>query len=168
MFSHIFVGVTDFERALAFYSPLMEVLGNRPRFVDRARPWAGWQSEPGPRPLFLIGAPFDGLAHAPGNGQMTAFQAASRELVDTVYALALAKGGQAEGAPGLRPHYHPDYYGAYFRDPDGNKLAVVCHGPAGCTASGNALAEDNQVALDPVQVGHAGEIGPGFKAVSAE
>lgn len=129
MFSHIFVGVADFERALAFYAPLMAALGNAQRFCDRSRPWAGWQSAPGPRPLFLIGAPYDGRAHVPGNGQMCAFQASSRAQVDHVYRLALELGGSTEGAPGLRPEYHPDYYGAYFRDPDGNKIAVVCHSP---------------------------------------
>jgi catechol 2,3-dioxygenase-like lactoylglutathione lyase family enzyme len=47
--------------------------------------------------------------------------------VDRAHALALAHGGSCAGAPGLRPAYHADYYGAYFRDPDGNKLCVVCH-----------------------------------------
>jgi catechol 2,3-dioxygenase-like lactoylglutathione lyase family enzyme len=129
MFSHIFVGVDDFDRALAFYEPLMVALGNVHRFTDRSRPWAGWQSAQGPRPLFLIGAPYDKMAHAPGNGQMTAFLAGSRAMVDRAYATALAKGSSSEGAPGLRPEYHPHYYGAYFRDPDGNKLCVVCHAP---------------------------------------
>jgi lactoylglutathione lyase len=129
LISHVFVGVDDFERALAFYSPVMLALGNEARFCDRVRPWAGWQSNPGPRPLFLIGAPYDTLAHESGNGQMVAFLAASRDLVDRVYAVALTSGGTSEGAPGLRPHYHAHYYGAYLRDPDGNKLCVVCHLP---------------------------------------
>jgi lactoylglutathione lyase len=127
MFSHVFAGVTDFERALAFYEPLMAALGIAPRFVDRSRPWAGWQSSPRPRPLFLIGTPHDGQAHAPGNGQMIAFLAARRETVDVAHAIALAHGGRSEGPPGLRPEYHAHYYGAYFRDPDGNKLCVACH-----------------------------------------
>lgn len=127
MFSHVFVGVSDFERALAFYGPLMAALDIAPRFCERNRPWAGWQSSPGPRPLFLIGAPHDRLAHAPGNGQMTAFLADSRARVDRAHAVALAHGGRCAGAPGLRPEYHAHYYGAYFRDPDGNKLCVACH-----------------------------------------
>ena len=127
MFSHVFVGVSDFERALAFYGPLMAALGIAPRFCERDRPWAGWQSSPGPRPLFLIGAPHDKLAHAPGNGQMTAFLADSRARVDQAYAAALAHGGRCDGTPGLRPEYHAHYYGAYVRDPDGNKLCVACH-----------------------------------------
>lgn len=126
MFSHVFIGVGDFERALAFYQPLMDVLGNTLRFCARERPWAGWQVPGQTRPLFLIGAPSDG-AHAAGNGQMTAFLAPSRAAVDAAHALALAHGGSCAGAPGLRPGYHPHYYGAYLRDPDGNKLCVVCH-----------------------------------------
>ncbi|NVO04800.1 MAG: VOC family protein [Rhodoferax sp.] len=130
MFSHTFVGISDFDRALAFYNPVMAALGVQQRFCDPQRPWAGWQSAPDPRPLFLIGKPFDGQPHAPGNGQMLAFLAQSRAVVDAVYATAMAHGGSSEGAPGLRPEYHAHYYGAYFRDPDGNKLCVACHVPA--------------------------------------
>lgn len=129
MFFHIFVGISDFDRALRFYTPLMAVLGIPQRFCDRSRPWAGWQSEPGPRPLFLIGKPYDQQPHAPGNGQMAAFLAGSRAVVDEAFAVALANGGRSEGDPGLRPEYHEHYYGAYFRDPDGNKLCVACHSP---------------------------------------
>ena len=134
MFSHIMVGVSDFDRALAFYKPVLDALGIRFRFVEPGRPWAGWQSSPDPRPLFLIGRPFDGQPHAAGNGQMVAFLAQSRAQVDQVHALALQHGGSCEGPPGLRPHYHPDYYGAYFRDPDGNKLCVCCHAAEGAAA----------------------------------
>ena len=129
MLSHVFIGVRDFERALGFYQALTAVLGIEARFVDRDRPWAGWQSRPGPRPLLLIGTPFDGQPHLPGNGQMVALLAATRDDVDRAHATALMHGGRCEGPPGLRPHYHADYYGAYFRDPDDNKLCVVCHAP---------------------------------------
>jgi catechol 2,3-dioxygenase-like lactoylglutathione lyase family enzyme len=129
MYSHVFVGVTDFERALAFYTPVMAALGQTLRFCEHERPWAGWQTPGVARPLFLIGAPFDGAPAAPGNGPMTAFLAADRATVRAVHAVALAHGGRCDGPPGLRPHYHPDYYGAYVRDPDGNKLAVACHTP---------------------------------------
>ncbi|MES3021985.1 MAG: VOC family protein [Pseudomonadota bacterium] len=131
MFSHVFVGVADFERALAFYTPLMAALGNELRFCEKNRPWAGWQSSPGPRPLFVIGKPYDQLASQPGNGNMVAFLAETRTAVDQLFAIAIAQGGSSEGAPGLRPEYHEHYYGAYFRDPDGNKLCVVCHSAAG-------------------------------------
>lgn len=143
MFSHIFVGVSDFERALRFYNPLMSVLDLEARFCERARPWAGWQSHPDPRPLFLIGSPHDKSAHEAGNGQMVAFLAGRRAVVDAAYAVALANGGTSEGAPGPRPEYHEHYYGAYFRDPDGNKLCVACHSPANRTTS--HAREDSRV-----------------------
>ena len=131
MFSHVFVGVNDFERALAFYEPLMASLGVERRFCERIRPWAGWQTPDGPRPLFLIGTPYDGQPHHAGNGQMVAFLAANRAAVRSAYQVALANGGTSEGAPGVRPEYHANYYGAYFRDPEGNKICVACHLPEG-------------------------------------
>lgn len=130
MFSHVFVGVRDFDRALAFYQPVLAVLGMTQRFVERERPWAGWQMPGQARPLFLIGAPYDGAPASAGNGQMAGFLATTRAQVDAMHAAALAHGGTDEGAPGLRPEYHAHYYGAYFRDPDGNKLCVACHEPA--------------------------------------
>ena len=130
MFSHIFVSVTDFERALNFYSALMDGLGVELRFCAREKPWAGWHSAGGTRPFFVICKPYDGQPHAPGNGQMVAFAASSRAVVRASYHTALKNGGTCEGPPGLRPQYHDDYYGAYFRDPDGNKLCVACHAPA--------------------------------------
>jgi len=127
MFSHIFIGVTDFPAAHAFYAPLMEALGLRQRFFEPKRSWAAWQQQAGGRPLFIIGLPFDRNPHEAGNGQMTAFMAKDRQTVDKVYQAAITAGGKDEGPPGLRPHYHANYYGAYFRDLDGNKLCVVCH-----------------------------------------
>ncbi len=129
MFSHIFVGVKNFERALAFYRALMPVLGVKERFCEKERSWAGWQSHPEPRPLFLIGKPYDAQPHEAGNGQMVAFLASSRAVVDRAYAVALANGGTSEGSPMLQPEYHANYYGAYFRDTEGNKLCVACHSP---------------------------------------
>jgi catechol 2,3-dioxygenase-like lactoylglutathione lyase family enzyme len=127
MFSHIFVSVSDFERALRFYEPVMAAIEVELRWKDASRPWAGWHSHGGTRPYFVICRPYDGLPHAPGNGQMTAFSAKSRALVERAHFAALSNGGTSEGAPGLRPEYHAHYYGTYFRDPDGNKLCVACH-----------------------------------------
>ena len=129
MLSHVFIGVGDFDRALAFYRALMPVLGIRERFCDPQQPWAGWQSQPYPRPLLLIGKPYDGRPHEAGNGQMVALLATDRVSVDRAHAVALAHGGRCEGPPGLRPQYHAHYYGAYFRDTEGNKLCVACHEP---------------------------------------
>ena len=129
MFSHIFIGVTDFERALAFYRVLMPVLDVKERFCDAERPWAGWQSEPGPRPLLVIAKPFDNQNHQAGNGQMVALLATDREMVRRAYEVALANGATCEGPPGVRREYHDHYFGAYFRDTEGNKICVVCHAP---------------------------------------
>lgn len=131
MFSHIFVSVTDFERAFCFYEAVMPALGNELRWNEPSRPWAGWHSAGRTRPYFVICHPYDKQAHAAGNGQMIAFTAASREAVRHAHAAALAEGGTSEGEPGLRPEYHEHYYGAYFRDPDGNKFGVACHTPDG-------------------------------------
>jgi predicted lactoylglutathione lyase len=68
--------------------------------------------------------PFDGGEALVGNGSMIAFSATKRSLVDSCHAAAIASGARDEGAPGLRPRYHRDYYGAYFRDLDGNKICV--------------------------------------------
>lgn len=130
MFSHVYLGVSDFEQALSFYRALMKCLGIEERFCDPARPWAGWQSTGATRPLFLIGHPYNKEPHDSGNGQMVAFEAETREIVTSAYDLALALGGVSEGQPGLRPEYHPDYFGAYFRDLDGNKICIVCHSPS--------------------------------------
>jgi catechol 2,3-dioxygenase-like lactoylglutathione lyase family enzyme len=129
MFSHIFVGVTDFGRALAFYRALMPVLGILERFCEPDRSWAGWQHGPDLRPYFLIGKPYNGHEHEVGNGQMVAFLADTRAIVDRAYLVALNHGGTSEGLPGVRPGYHANYYGAYFRDTEGNKLCVACHAP---------------------------------------
>ena len=127
MFSHIFMSVSNFERAFAFYDALMQSLGNELRFCEPEKPWAGWHSEGRARPFFVICKPYDGQPHDPGNGQMVAFMAESRERVRSAHQAALAHGGKCEGLPGLRPQYHANYYGAYFRDPDSNKLCVACH-----------------------------------------
>jgi catechol 2,3-dioxygenase-like lactoylglutathione lyase family enzyme len=128
MISHVYIGITDFRRALDFYTALMAPLGPVLKFSEPEKSWAAWKPKDADRPLFLIGAPYEGQA-TPGNGQMIALLAPSRKAVDACHAAAIAHGGSSEGAPGLRPHYHPNYYGAYFRDPDGNKLCVCCHDP---------------------------------------
>ncbi|GGE10003.1 hypothetical protein GCM10011390_31320 [Aureimonas endophytica] len=130
MISHVHVGIADFDRAFAFYEILMASLGFELRFREPDKGWAGWHGPNRGRPLFLIGRPYDGGPAAPGNGQMVALLAPDRPGVDRAFAAALAAGGRSEGAPGLRPHYHPNYYGAYLRDPDGNKLGLCCHDPA--------------------------------------
>ncbi|MFL6969982.1 VOC family protein [Pseudomonas alvandae] len=130
MISHVCIGANDFQRAFVFYQEVMQALGLELKFKDLERPWAGWMHPDNPRPLFVIGKPYDGEPATSGNGQMIALLASDRQVVRNTHALALTLGGRCEGPPGLRPEYHPDYYGAYFRDPEGNKLCVCCHDPA--------------------------------------
>jgi catechol 2,3-dioxygenase-like lactoylglutathione lyase family enzyme len=79
MFSHVFIGVGDVERALAFYRPILGALGLEARFCDPNRPWAGWQTPGQARPLFLIGAPFDGQPHATRTATSCAWCATTRQ-----------------------------------------------------------------------------------------
>ena len=129
MLSHVHIGVTDFQRSFTFYSTVMDTLGFPLKFSEPKNSWAAWMPVNADRPLFIIGNPYDGQIATPGNGQMIALLASSRDAVDRCYEIAIANGGRSEGAPGLRTQYHPDYYGAYFRDPDGNKICVCCHNP---------------------------------------
>ena len=103
MLSHVFVGITDFERAFAFYEGLMTELGLTLKLSEPEKPWAGWMQPGVDRPLFLIGHPYNSQPATPGNGQMIALLAPNRSAVDSCYARAIANGAQSEGRPGLRP-----------------------------------------------------------------
>ena len=130
MFSHVTVGCADLVRAAAFYDATLLPLGFRRRAVtpDGGPESACWVL-PGQRlPRFYVTLPFDGAPATSGNGAMVAFLAPSSAAVDVAHAAGLVAGGVDEGAPGLRPHYGVDYYGAYLRDPDGNKLHLVHRG----------------------------------------
>jgi putative acetyltransferase len=108
----------------------LEPLGLVLKFIEPGQ-WAGWQMPGNDRPLFIVGRPLDGQSADAGNGQMIALAASSHDAVRSAYEAAMEAGGTDEGKPGWRRHYHPNYYGAYFRDLDGNKICVVCHDPAG-------------------------------------
>ena len=123
MFSHVTLGSNDLAKAEVFYDAVMAVLGHPVMFK---RPDSLAYGLPIGEKFFIM-TPFDGGAAAPGNGAHVAFITADRVTVDAFHAAALANGGKDEGAPGPRPHYHANYYGAYVRDPDGNKLQAVCH-----------------------------------------
>ena len=127
MYSHVTVGTSDIERSIAFYDAVLAALGV-PRYY-RDEEAAGYSSGEDGAPGFWVVPPFNNKAMHPGNGVHTAFNAKTRSEVDAFYEAAMANGGSDEGAPGLRPQYHEHYYGAYVRDPDGNKLQAVCHLP---------------------------------------
>ena len=123
MFSHITIGSNDIERSRRFYEPVMATLGVGQPFKLPGMLVFG---ELAGLKLFVL-SPFDQQVASSGNGTHAAFLARDRATVDSFHATALAHGGTDEGAPGPRPHYHANYYGAYVRDPDGNKLQAVCH-----------------------------------------
>lgn len=127
MFSHVTVGTRNLQVSIAFYDALLMTLNCKRKFADNH--WAGWKPVDADRPLFIVTFPYDECQADVGNGQMIALDAPSRVLVRRAYAAAIAAGGMDEGEPMLRPQYHPDYYGAYVRDPDGNKLCICCHDP---------------------------------------
>lgn len=134
MFTYITLGTNDLLRATVFYDTAMAALGiSRVQTPgeDDWHGWAGWgyYQDQGAKELALwLCEPFDGRAASAGNGVMVAFAAPDWASVRAFHAAALASGGASEGEPALRPQYNPDFYSAYVRDPDGNKLAAVCRG----------------------------------------
>lgn len=125
MIGYAVVGSNDPEKAARFFDPLIEMLGaKRLHSFDRGIFYGVNDFE------LAIVTPFDGQAAAPGNGNMVALQAPSRGVVDAAYAAALDLGGTDEGGPGIRGREESGFYGAYFRDPEGNKFCVYRIGQA--------------------------------------
>ena len=116
-------GTNDLEASGRFYDAVLMTLGHQRGLQGDT--FISYGDGSGAR-LFIM-RPYDGNAARAGNGVHVALIASSRAAVDAFHAAALAAGGTDEGAPGLRPHYHENYYGAYVRDLDGNKLQAVCH-----------------------------------------
>lgn len=127
MIDHITFGVSDFEKSTAFYDAVFGPLGVR-RLFDVPMEHSGGVKVTGygdDRPWFWLAEEnaTTGLMHI-------AFEAKNHAEVDAFYAAALRAGGQDNGPPGLRPHYHADYYAAFVFDPDGHNIEAVCHSPA--------------------------------------
>lgn len=129
MIGYALVGSNDLEKAKAFYDQLLAVVGAGKLFEH---PSGGrvYAAQPD-RPFFGVVGPFNQQPATVGNGTMIALQANSRPQVDALYGKAIELGGTDEGPPGLRGEEGPSaFYGAYFRDLDGNKLCVYRVGPA--------------------------------------
>jgi len=120
MLDHITFAVQDFAQSRAFYLAALAPLG-----IGLVMEWEGWVGlgRDG-RPQFWFG----GGDRASGPFHL-AFAARSRAEVRAFHAAALAAGARDNGAPGLRPHYHPHYYGAFAIDPNGHNIEAVCHSP---------------------------------------
>jgi catechol 2,3-dioxygenase-like lactoylglutathione lyase family enzyme len=125
MIDHLSVVVSDYAKSKAFYSQALAPTGHS-RVVELPATREGQKESAG-------------FCHADGSdfwisqGEAVtppihiAFRVSSREAVDAFYKAAIAAGGKDNGAPGLRPHYHPNYYGAFVLDPDGHNIEAVCH-----------------------------------------
>jgi catechol 2,3-dioxygenase-like lactoylglutathione lyase family enzyme len=120
MVHHVSLGTTDLERARAFYDPVMRELGLRCtlRVQDAVGYGAGITT-------FSLNLPADGAPASPGNGVHVAFEVERRAAVDAFHRVALENGGISDGEPGLRPEYEANYYAAFVRDPDGNKIEAL-------------------------------------------
>lgn len=129
MIDHVGYAVTDLARSRRFYEAALKPLGISELVVATSD-----QTESGGtavgygkngKPFFWIGD-----NERTGEGTHIAFSTGTRAEVDAFYQAAIAAGGRDNGGPGLRPHYHPNYYAAFVFDPDGVNVEAVCHAPA--------------------------------------
>ena len=126
MLDHTGVSVSDYAPSKRFYEAALKPLGfavimEFPRSTGSADV-AGFGVSPKPEFWIASGVPNRPAIHI-------AFRANRRAMVDEFYNCALAAGGTDNGPPGIRAHYHPNYYGAFILDPDGHNIEVVCHEP---------------------------------------
>jgi catechol 2,3-dioxygenase-like lactoylglutathione lyase family enzyme len=121
MLHHVSIGVSDVGSAAQFYDAVLASLGYRR--VMEFLPYAVAYGERVPE--FWVQVPHDQQAHSAGNGSHIAFSARNKKHVDAFHAAALGAGAKDEGAPGPRPDYTEHYYGAFVRDPYGNKIEAV-------------------------------------------
>ena len=120
MFDHIGLGVTNLAQSKAFFLKALQPLGVA---VAMEGPYGVGMGQNG-KPVFWLSETKERPAHL-----HIAFAAENRKQVDEFHKAALAAGGKDNGAPGLRPHYHPNYYGAFVIGPDGHNIEAVCHKP---------------------------------------
>ncbi len=129
MIGYVTIGTSDLERAREYYDALFETVGaKRLLQLDDERGFTMYGVAMN-RPAVVVTKPYNGEPMNPGNGNMVALAMDSCHKVEAFHARALDLGGADEGAPGYRGDPKFGYYFAYFRDPDGNKLAVFCIAP---------------------------------------
>jgi len=121
MIDHVSIAVRDLQVSARFYEPLLATLG-----MTKLRDWPDAAVGYGKKyPEFWINRRKDMAPVAADSGVHICLRATSPQAVDAFHAAALAAGGSSDGAPGLRAHYHENYYAAFIRDPDGNRIEVV-------------------------------------------
>ncbi|MBN8993561.1 MAG: VOC family protein [Rhizobiales bacterium] len=119
MLDHVTLGVSDIERSRKFYDEALRPLGIE-RLYAEGESASGYGA--GKKAFFWISQ-----KDASQTGSHVAFATEERQTVDRFHQAALAAGGRDNGPPGLRPHYHENYYGAFVLDPDGHNIEAVCH-----------------------------------------
>lgn len=129
MIGYTMLGTNNPAAATAFYTKLLAMVGGAPLPAYSSENRTFFSAGAG-QPMIAVGKPHDGGTAGVGNGSMTALAAPSRAVVDAMYAAAIAAGGTDEGAPGVRGPNPDGFYGAYFRDLDGNKICAFKFGPA--------------------------------------
>ncbi len=120
--SYIMMGSNDLERARMFYDAVMAEIGG---VIDSDYPGFAFSYRLADDSRVWIAPPNNKERAVPGNGMMPGFGVGGESAVDAAHAAALANGGSNEGDPGPRPQYGPNFYGAYVRDPDGNKMSFM-------------------------------------------
>ena len=123
LLDHVTIGVSNVERSMKFYDRALRPLGIVWLYAE-AEEYAGYGISP--KAFFWIGS-----KEMPQTGAHIAFTAPDRATVDRFHDEAIAAGGRDNGRPGIRPHYHAHYYGAFVLDPDGHNIEAVCHTPQG-------------------------------------
>jgi catechol 2,3-dioxygenase-like lactoylglutathione lyase family enzyme len=120
---YITIGANDTETSGKFYDAVLGAVGNDRKFSDRG--WVGYGPKGSDSHRVYVCPPFNKQPATFGNGMMIAFKATSRAEVQAAHKAGLANGGLDEGAPGYRPPEKEEWYGAYLRDPVGNKICVL-------------------------------------------
>ena len=126
MIGYVTIGALDVEKSGQFYDAVMGAIGAERKFKDGD--WIGYGPKGEDKHSVYVCPPFDKKPARAGNGIMIAFRAKKRADVNAAHDAALKSGGTDEGAPGPRPADSKDYYGAYMRDPTGNKICIYCKG----------------------------------------
>ncbi len=129
MIDHLSIAVRDLAAGGRFYEAVLAVLGYG-KMIERATTIGFGKKYPD----FWINLRPNMATPDPNGGVHVSLRAPDTAAVDAFHAAALAAGATDDGPPGIREYYHPDYYGAYVRDLDGNKICAVCHKPAAAAA----------------------------------
>jgi len=123
MIGYVTIGALDSEKSGTFYDAVLGALGIERKFAEGG--WIGYGDKSGSAD-FMVCTPFDKKPATAGNGTMISFKGADKGQVEAAYRAGLQSGGKDEGAPGPRPADSKTFYGAYLRDPTGNKICVYC------------------------------------------